>query len=173
MSPRDACRDGTRTAPAAQTRPPPGAEPTAPPGAPRPPARSYSKKEEDFGDAEEWYAYEEEREDIIERLVEGRDVPETNARIARYQQQNRAREQEEAARAVNARQDLGPGSLADAAAPADPGRDKDWWDLEAVRRIAEAAAPEDRPRLTSEAGGWDASRHKQRAEREFLCSLVV
>ncbi|CAG9465731.1 unnamed protein product [Pedinophyceae sp. YPF-701] len=133
----------------------------------------YDKDEGDFPTAEEWYAYQEEVEDIIENFVENKNVAETEARVAKYKQENRSRVLSKEIKQLNRAQpdtgDAAPdpanGSAKQAEDPA-AREHREWLD--------EAMNAEQQPghgERAARAGGWDASLPHRRFLAEALASL--
>jgi len=137
----------------------------------------YSKTEDDFANPEEWHDYEEERETIIENLVEGKDVAQTEARIAQYQHDNRARELRRTVAALNERQGAGLEGVSAEQAAAHAGTvdgngaEEDAGVIEEIQRLVEETPAEEAERLARIAGGWDERLAKRKAEEVFLCSI--
>lgn len=86
----------------------------------------------------------------VENLIDGKDIPETQAKIAKYQADNRAERLQKSIANLNDRQGTElKGELApelEAVAPSGHGTSVEGqdWDLDAIRRIVENTPPADR-----------------------------
>jgi len=118
---------------------------------------------------EDWYSYQEEVEDIIENLVEGKKIAETEARIEQYRQENKAQQLQTSIAQLNETQHddkTGRGIVTEV--PAVDEAWKAWLDTSLRTDVKK----DDLTQRQAVAAGWDRQLSSKRFMTEALSSLL-